>query len=142
MEKRTVGEIVQMELSRQEKEHRSGSRCGFHVYLSRFFREFKVLSPMEKREMLGINIILGEDESVDSLQIQETTKFQWAMSCRVQAGFGQWSFLSQLRKCGEQELHGSMQGLFLVSFHKHRMMLIMMSFCILSMLNGKCLLKI
>ena len=61
-----MGEIVQMELSRQEKEHRSRNRYGFHIYLSRFFREFNVLSPIEKQEMLGINIILGEDESVDS----------------------------------------------------------------------------
>ena len=70
MEKRDPGEIVMMELNRQERIHHSWSRHGYHIYLSRFFGKFKLLSLVEKQKMLGIKFAFGDNESVDSTDLR------------------------------------------------------------------------
>ena len=64
-EKRSWGNS-KMEMTRQERTHRNQSWHGYHIYLSRFFGKFKLLSLVEKQKMLGIKFAFGDNESVDS----------------------------------------------------------------------------
>ena len=81
MEERTAGHIIQMGMNHSEESNRGRSRSGFHVFLSRFFGEFKVLLIEEKWERLiksGVSTVaaaFAEEESVDS-----TDSRLWAVS--------------------------------------------------------------
>ena len=68
----TANEIVELPLNKKEKNHRSRTRLAFHVYLSRYFFDFKRRSINEQNaqifEVLGVRLgrLLLEDAEYDS----------------------------------------------------------------------------
>ena len=52
MEASTLPSILNLPLSEKEREHKSRNRIGPHVFLSRFFFDFKKLSPDEKTDLI------------------------------------------------------------------------------------------
>ena len=75
MNSHTPNEVLRLPLSSREEDHRSRSRRGFNVYLSRYFLDFKVLTDDEKWEKLNEheNNNVLEDESIDSV---DTNNFE------------------------------------------------------------------
>lgn len=75
--------IETLPLSQRERDHRSRTRLGFHVFVSRFFADFKTLQDEEKWErvstLMGVRrhrediIEIHSDESVDSSDSDEST---------------------------------------------------------------------
>ena len=72
MQERSAGQIIGMRMNESEENHRGRRRTGYHVYMSQFFGEFKILSTEEQRETLrtsGVSrgvVIKQDDESLDS----------------------------------------------------------------------------
>ena len=59
-------DIQNLPLSYIEKSHRSRKRLGFHVFLSRYFLDFKGASDVERNEVaLGLPGIVIKDEFDD-----------------------------------------------------------------------------
>ena len=63
-------EIVDLIINNKERNHQGRNRHGFHVYISRYFYDFNLLSDDEKRlhitRNLGITFGAPDDESIDS----------------------------------------------------------------------------
>ena len=109
MEVSTPLEILKLRLNKKEREHRSRKRLGFHVYLSRFFFDFKCLEPQEQHNIiyqsLGIKLgllALGDDDSIDSTD----SIWSYGVSHRLvfRAACHRWSheLTADLRKAWEK----------------------------------------
>eukprot|EP00978_Attheya_sp_CCMP212_P014420 scaffold36716_cov41-Attheya_sp.AAC.4 len=97
--------ILTLPLNEREKHNNKRSRLGFHVYLSRFFFDFKGLPELEKREIILSDPFLDEaaagyygvdesdEDSVDSI-IQVRHVDVMRLACNG------WRFMSPERKDG------------------------------------------
>ena len=53
--------IVDLPLNAKEEEHPGRNRKGYHIYLSRFFMDYKQLSLSDKEEFLALNANIISD---------------------------------------------------------------------------------
>jgi hypothetical protein len=88
----TTNEIIQLALSETEQQHTSRSRRSYHVFLSRFFFDFKRKTREEKELVLVSNNIWREedDSSIDSILTPRTPQAHEIM----QAASKYWRGLS------------------------------------------------
>lgn len=83
-------DVEQLKMNDKEKEHKSRNRLGYHVFLSRYVEDFKLLPIHIKRhlifENLHINLFPPDDQSIDSTNsiLLERVPYQYVMksACR------------------------------------------------------------
>ena len=82
----TVDRIIELPLSTKEKYSTSRSRLGYHVFISRYFGEFKALCEESRREIVA-EFVEDDVQSLDSIATPPNNRMHVSLSMKAAACF-------------------------------------------------------